>query len=286
MKLQNNKMPEEKNIIEKVAKKVEEVAEEIVEEVSEATEKVVEKIKNVSEKVVEKVEEVVEPEEKSKKREEKTEKEDKELADDKPVKKLATEEQKIFNLYDISDIQIEDPGLKNVINLDYRLVVKSHGRVREKFGKAKVNIVERLVNTVAVPGHRGKKHKIITKWATGKYNKNTRMVLQAFKIIQDKTGKNPIQVLVKAIENGAPRDEVTMIQYGGARYPQAVDCSPLRRVSLALRNLVHGAYDKSFRSKRTFSQTLADEIIMTADNGNSVAVAKRTELERQADSAR
>ncbi len=197
------------------------------------------------------------------------------------------EEQKIFGLYDIGEVVVTDPGLKGVINLNYKLVIKSHGRIRERFGKANVNIVERLVNTISIPGHRGKKHKVITNWATGKYNKNMGTALEAFKIIHQKTGKNPIQVLVNAIEKGSPRDEVTMIQYGGARYPQAVDCSPLRRVSLALRNIVHGAHDKSFNKKKPFAQSLAEEIIATAsESSESVAFTKKNELEKQADAAR
>tara|TARA_Y100000310_G_C20692681_1_gene823369 strand:- start:3225 stop:3875 length:651 start_codon:yes stop_codon:yes gene_type:complete len=204
----------------------------------------------------------------------------------KKVEEKSEGEMKIFNLYDVSNIKVEDPGLKNVINVDYKLVIKSRGRNTQMYGKANVNIIERLVNNLSVPGHRGKKHKIITKWATGKYNKNMRVVLDAFEIIAKKTGESPVQVLVTAIEKGAPRDEVTMIQYGGARYPQAVDCAPLRRISLALRNIVHGAYDKSFRSKKSIASALAEELIETAKEGNSVAVSKRGELERQADSAR
>ncbi|MFA6022520.1 MAG: 30S ribosomal protein S7 [Candidatus Pacearchaeota archaeon] len=197
------------------------------------------------------------------------------------------EEAKVFDLYDINEVIVKDPGLKKALNLDYRLVVKSHGRIRERFGKANVNIIERLVNTISVPGHRGKKHKVITNWATGKYNTNMKMVLGAFKIIEEKTKKNPIQVLVEAIEKGSPMDEVTMIQYGGARYPQAVDCSPIRRISLALRNIVHGAQDKSFNKKKTFVQTLAEEIIATAaGSGDSVAFNKKNDLEKQADAAR
>ena len=150
-----------------------------------------------------------------------------------------------------------------------------------------MNVVERLMNKVAVAGHRGKKHRIQKGKATGKYSKNMKIVLEAFKIIEQKTQKNPVEVLVKAIENAAPRDETTVIEYGGARYPQAVDCAPLRRISLALRNIVHGAYDKSFRSKKSFPQALADELIATAkEEPNAVAVVKRTELEKQADAAR
>ena len=65
-----------------------------------------------------------------------------------------------------------------------------------------------------------------------------------------KTNKNPVEVLVRAVENSAPRDETTVIEYGGARYPQAVDVSPVRRVNLALKHLVHGASDKAFNKKK------------------------------------
>ena len=78
---------------------------------------------------------------------------------------------KIFGLYDVEGISVEEPGLKRVINLDARMLLKTHGRNRKEFGKAKVNIIERLINLLQVPGSRGKKHKIITGWQTGKYNK-------------------------------------------------------------------------------------------------------------------
>lgn len=193
---------------------------------------------------------------------------------------------KIFNLYDINEVKVEDLGLKRYINLEPRLLVKSRGRHREKFGKAKVNIVERLINVLANPGHRGKKHKIITRVA-GKYSQEAKVVLETFKIIEEKTKTNPIQILVKAIENSAPRDEITTIEYGGARYPQAVDTAPLRRLNLALRNIVHGAHDKAFGTKKKISETLANEIILASQNSNeSFAVTKKIETEKQADSAR
>ncbi len=200
---------------------------------------------------------------------------------------LEKQEEKVFGLYNIKEVKVNDFGLQNAINLKYKLVIKSRGRARERFSKVDVNIIERLINLVSVPGHRGKKHKIITGWASGKYNKNAKNVLEAFKIIEEKTKQNPIQILVKAIENASPRDEVTMIQYGGARYPQAVDSSPLRRVSLALRNIVHGAYDKSFNKKKKFRTALAEEITAASNNSlDSVAVTKKNDLEKQADAAR
>jgi len=193
---------------------------------------------------------------------------------------------KIFGLYDISEVKVEDVGLKRYIILEPRLIPKSRGRNREKFARAKTSVVERLINCLNVPGHRGKKHKIMTR-ASGKSLKNSKVVLETFKIIQEQTKQNPIQVLVKAIENASPRDEITTIEYGGARYPQAVDCSPTRRISIAIRNLVHGAYDKSFNKKTKIQEALAKEIIAASNNSNeSFAVSKKIEIEKQADSAR
>ncbi|MBU2615680.1 MAG: 30S ribosomal protein S7, partial [Nanoarchaeota archaeon] len=163
----------------------------------------------------------------------------------------------------------------------------SHGRNVQKFGQAKVNVVERLINKLAVAGHRGKKHRIILSDSTGKYSKNAKIVLEALKMIEGRTKKNPVEVLVRAVENAAPRDETTMIEYGGARYPQAVDVSPMRRVSIALKHIIHGSSDKAFGKKKNISQALADEIVSASEgNQDSFAVKKRIEAERQADSAR
>ena len=156
---------------------------------------------------------------------------------------------KLFGLYDVSDIKLIDPGMKRYINLEPKLMIKSHGRIREKFGRAKINLLEIFANLIAVPGHRGKKHKIQTGWKTGKYSQNMKIVVETLKIIENKMKMNPVQVLVTALENAAPMDGVTVIEYGGARYPQAVDISPLRRVTMTLRVMVQGSYDKSFNKK-------------------------------------
>ena len=194
---------------------------------------------------------------------------------------------KIFDKYELKDIVIQDPGLRNVINLNPKLALKSHGRNFQKFGQTKVNIVERLINKFAVAGHRGKKHRIILGSATGKYTRNAGIILEAFDIIEKKTNQNPVAVLVKAVENAAPRDEVTVIEYGGARYPQAVDVAPLRRVNLALKHIIHGASEKAFGKKKSIAQSIAEEIMMTADkNQESFAIKKKNESEKQADSAR
>ena len=194
---------------------------------------------------------------------------------------------KIFGLFDKEGVKIDYPGLKRVVNLDSKLLLKSHGRVKLDPAKAKVNVIERLINLLQVPGSRGKKHRIITSWSTGKYSKNAKIVIDAFNIIAEKTGKNPYAVFVKAIENGAPREEVTAIEYGGARYPQAVDVSPRRRLNLVLRFIVHGAYDKAFNKKANIVDSLAKEIMLAAENSSeSYTITKRNDTEKQADAAR
>jgi small subunit ribosomal protein S7 len=194
---------------------------------------------------------------------------------------------KIFGLYDTAGVEVSDPGLKRVINLDAKLLLKSHGRARREFEKTKVNIIERLISLLQVPGSRGKKHRIITSWNTGKYGKNAMIVINALKIVADRTKQNPLAVFVKAIENAAPKDGVTAIEYGGARYPQAIDISPIRRLNLVLRFFVHGAYDKAFNKKATITETLAKEIILAAENSSeSFAIQKRIDQEKQADAAR
>lgn len=194
---------------------------------------------------------------------------------------------KIFDLYDMQEVTISDNALKPYINLEGKLLIKSHGRQKWKFDAGNVHILERFANRLAVPGHSGKKHKIITSWSSGKYSHNVKTILQALALIAERKKENPVQVLINAIEQCAPRDETTTIEYGGARYPQAVDCSPLRRVNLAIRWLVQGAYNKSFGKKKKMAESLANEIILTADqNMESFALSKKNELEKQADAAR
>jgi len=194
---------------------------------------------------------------------------------------------KVFGLWDISEVKVMDPGLKRVINLDDKLLLKSHGRIKYDQAKTRVNVIERIINLLQVPGSRGKKHRIITSWITGKQQKTTMIVIDALKIVEQQTKQNPLAVLVKAIENAAPRDEVTAIEYGGARYPQAVDVSPRRRLNLTLRFLVNGAYDKAFNKKATITEALAKEIIAASNNsGDSYAITKKNDIEKQADAAR
>ena len=90
---------------------------------------------------------------------------------------------KIFDLYDMAEVKVTDSSLVPYINIQPRLLVKSHGRNVGKFTQTKVHIVERFANRLAVPGHVGKKHKIITSHSSGKYAKNMQTVIEMLKII-------------------------------------------------------------------------------------------------------
>jgi small subunit ribosomal protein S7 len=195
---------------------------------------------------------------------------------------------KIFDIWDTSAIKVADPGMEGYINLDQVLVPVSSGRnVKVRFHRNFYTVVERLMNRLNVAGHKGKKHKYSSGHNTGKRIKHYNLIIKSLKLVEERLKKNPVEVLVKAIENAAPREEITTIEYGGARYPKAVECAPQRRIDLALRNMVQGAYGACFNKKKKAFQALAEEI-MNAYNlsMDSNAIAKKLELERQADSAR
>lgn len=197
-------------------------------------------------------------------------------------------ELKAFNRWATEGIKVDDPGLQRYITLQPRIVPKTGARYASfKFYKSRIFIVERLINKIMIPGHRAKKHKITSGQCTGKGHKAYYIVEQAFKLIEKRTKKNPVEVFVKALENAAPREEIISIEYGGARYPKAVECAPQRRIDIALRLMVQGSHAKSFNSKKSIEEALADEIINAyALSPSSMAIAKKQELERQADSSR
>ncbi len=195
---------------------------------------------------------------------------------------------KAFNRWSTQGIAVRDLGLQRYITLEPRMVPKTGARYAgNKFHKSRIFIVERLINKLMVTGHRAKKHKVTSYRHTGKGHKAYDIVEKTLTIIERKIKKNPIEVFVQALENAAPREEIVSIEYGGARYPKAVECAPQRRVDLALRLMTQGAYSKSFNSKKSIEDALADEIINAYTlSPSSVAVAKKQELERQADSSR
>lgn len=195
---------------------------------------------------------------------------------------------KVFNKYEMDGITVEDPGLKRYISLDARIVPRTGGKnVGIKFHKSKTFIVERLMNKLTNSGHKSKKHLRSSGSFTGKGTTVYGIVESAFEIIEQKTKQNPVLVLVKAIEHAAPREEIIAIEYGGARYPKAVEMAPQRRVDYVLRLFVQSAYSKSFKKKRAVESALADEIIAAYNiSPQSDAISKKLELERQADSSR
>lgn len=195
---------------------------------------------------------------------------------------------KAFNRWSTNGIELTDEGLKRYVNLTPRLVPKTGAKYSgQRFYKSRTFIIERLINKIMVAGHRSKKHKITSGFMTGKGVTAYKIVEDALSIIERKTGTNPIAVFVKALENGATREEIVNIEYGGARYTKAVDCAPQRRVDLALRFFTQGAYTKSFNSKKGIRDALADEILAAYNlSQNSFAVSKKLELERQADASR
>lgn len=195
---------------------------------------------------------------------------------------------KAFNRWTTEGIKIEDPGLKGYVQLEPRIVPKTGAKYAGmRFHKSKTFIVERLINKLMVPGHKGKKHWRSSGHCTGKSGNVYAVVEKALGIVEKKTNENPVKVLVKAIENGAPREEIVTIEYGGARYPKAVECSPQRRVDVSLRYMVQGAYSKCFNKKKSIEEALADEIINAYKlSQNSQAIQKKLEVERQADSSR
>ncbi|MEM1627863.1 MAG: 30S ribosomal protein S7 [Desulfurococcaceae archaeon] len=186
-------------------------------------------------------------------------------------------EVKLFNKWSYDFVEIRDPSLKRYICLKPVYLPHTGGRhEHRRFGKAEVPIVERLINKLMRPGRNmGKKHLA--------YN----IVKKAFDIIYLKTGENPIQVLIRAIENTAPREETTRIMYGGITYHVSVDISPLRRIDLALRHLTEGARLKAFNNPLPIEEALAEEIILASNNDpKSYAVQKKEEIERIALSSR
>ena len=196
---------------------------------------------------------------------------------------------KAFNRWGVEEIKVEDKGLQKYITLAPRIVPKTGARYAGKrFHKSRTFIVERLINRLMVPGHKGKKHNKSSGHCCGTAPQTYKNVEEAFKILEKKTNKNPVEVFVKAVENAAPREEIVTIEYGGARYPKAVDCAPQRRIDIALKFFAQGTYDKCFNKKKSFPQALAEELLAAyqLDQNKSVAIKKKLEIERQADGSR
>ncbi|UCF59160.1 MAG: 30S ribosomal protein S7 [Candidatus Bathyarchaeota archaeon] len=188
-----------------------------------------------------------------------------------------TDEIKLFGKWSFDGIKVENPDLKRYVTLKPVYVPHSMGRHEHgRFRKGEVNIVERFLNNLMRPG-----------MTAGKKARAINVLRNAFEIIHLRTGQNPIQILVSAVENSAPCEDTTRIGYGGVTYHMAVDISPQRRVDLALRFLSEGARKATLRNPRTLEEWLAEELILAANNDSkSKGVAKRHEVERVALSSR
>jgi small subunit ribosomal protein S7 len=184
---------------------------------------------------------------------------------------------KLFRKWSFKDAKVEDIGLQRYLNLTPMTTPHSMGRhEHQRFRKANVNIVERLINGLMRPGKN-----------SGKKAKAANIVREAFEIINVRTGKNPIEILVKAVENSAPCEDTTRISYGGVVYHLSVDIAPQRRIDLAVRHITEGARAASANTPRSIQETLAEELILAANKDiKSAGVSKRNEIERVAQSSR
>ena len=187
------------------------------------------------------------------------------------------QEIKLFGKWSFEGIEGTDPGLKRYISLRPVHVPHSMGRHEHgRFRKAEVNLVERLVNNLMRPGK-----------SAGKKVRTINLIRNAFEIIHLRTGKNPIETLVKAVENSAPCEDTTRISYGGVVYHMAVDVSPQRRVDLALRFISEGGRKVTFGNPRSYEECLAEELVLAANNDmKSEAIRKKNEMERVARASR
>lgn len=191
----------------------------------------------------------------------------------------------LFRKWDLAGIEVRDPGLKTAISLRRATVPLTFGRsALKRFNKADVNIVERLTNKLM---HFGKRYAKNTGRMAGKKMSVCNTVKAAFEIIHLKTGKNPVEVLIRAVENSAPNEDTTRIVYGGTVYHVSVDVAPIRRVDLALRFIADGVKEATFSNPKAIEEHLAEHLIVAAANDPaSPSVKKKNELERIAQASR
>jgi small subunit ribosomal protein S7 len=183
----------------------------------------------------------------------------------------------LFNKWDVAEVKVTDPSLIRYVTLTSLIIPHSCGKFsKQEFNKSNMMIVERLINRL-----------MQTEKNTGKKQLAIRIVRDAFEIINKKTKRNPVEVLVEAIGNSGPREETVRLKYGGINVPKSVDTAPLRRVDTAIGFLAEATLKGSSTSKKSASAVLADELI-AASKGDMkcYSVGKKEERERIAKSAR
>ncbi len=211
------------------------------------------------------------------------------IAPKKSSQSPVTETPKIllFGRWDWSQVVVKDPGLVRYISLKPVLLPHTSGRhATRPFYKSTISIVERFINKLMNAGDRKeKKHR--TGGSAGKKARAIGVIRRVFEMIDFRTGLNPIQVLVTAIENAAPAEETTRISYGGMAYPRSVDIAPQRRIDLAMKYLAVAASRNSHKSAKSYEECIADELLLAykGDLG-SFAISRKDERERIARSAR
>jgi small subunit ribosomal protein S7 len=183
----------------------------------------------------------------------------------------------LFNKWDLSEVEIKDPGLVRYVNTHSMIVPHSCGKLAgTQFAKSEMLIVERLINKLMQTEHN-----------TGKKELVIRIVKDAFEIIHKKTKRNPVMVLVEAIANAGSREESVRLKYGGINVPKSVDTAPQRRVDSALTFIARGVRNASHKKKKPVAAVLADELIAAAaGDSRCFSVSKKEERERVAKSAR
>ncbi len=190
---------------------------------------------------------------------------------------LPPEKVLLFGKYNLAEVVIHDPGLERYMNIEPIIVPHTGAKHANKwFGKTKLHIIERLLNNL-----------MRTEEFTGKKTKGYKVIREAFEIIEKRAKAHPVQVLVDALENSAPKEEITRLRYGGISVPKAVDTSASRRLDIAFRNISKGAVKASYKNSKPIEVCLANEIMLAAKKDmNSFSVSKKEELERVAASAR
>ncbi|MBN1801524.1 MAG: 30S ribosomal protein S7 [Candidatus Lokiarchaeota archaeon] len=202
---------------------------------------------------------------------------------------IQEEEVKLFNAWSFKDVEVRDFTLEHYINLKPIIVPHSCGRHEHKrFWKSNISVIERFVNRLLAPGFiQGKIKGRKSSYNSGKKSKLISSIKSAFVLMNLTTGENPVQILVDAIINSAPREETTKIAMGGISYASSVDVAPQRRVDLAIKYIVQAIGTKSHSNVRQFEENIAQELILAARNSqDSRAVKRKDEIERIAVSAR
>ena len=181
----------------------------------------------------------------------------------------------LFGKWDLTEVNIEDTTLEKYINLDAFQVPHTGGRhSKKRFGRGNLTVIERFINNL-----------MRTERYTGKKAQAYTVLKNSFEIINSKKKENPAQIMVRALENSAPRAAVVSLRYGGIRVYSGVDVSPTRRVDTAIRNICTGALE-SAKKQRSIENALSKELMLASEgNPDSYAVGKKEEIERQAEAA-